>query len=167
MARGQEAAFVQLYAQYHSRLLRLAIMLGRGDDYLAQDAVQAAFVIAAAKLRAVEGADHLWNWLAQIVRQQIVKADRRQPVDGFAGIEELSVLTGRETDSRLEEIVDAALQALEPDERVIIERFYFDRLSHKQLAEELQVTTKAVSSRLERARAKLRALINQQLSHEA
>jgi RNA polymerase sigma factor (sigma-70 family) len=53
------------------------------------------------------------------------------------------------------------------DEREMVEWFYFDRLSHKEIAERLDATPKAVSSRLERARAKLRAAIAQRLSHEA
>ncbi|MBU6410833.1 MAG: sigma-70 family RNA polymerase sigma factor, partial [Verrucomicrobia bacterium] len=71
-----------------------------------------------------------------------------------------------ETDSALEENLDAALRAMEPEERQLIQRFYFDRLSHKEMAHELNVTPKAVSSRLERARAKLRSALIRRLSHE-
>jgi DNA-directed RNA polymerase specialized sigma24 family protein len=39
-------------------------------------------------------------------------------------------------------------------------------LSHQEIAGQLNTTPKAVSSRLERARAKLRSLITRRLSHE-
>ena len=69
-------------------------------------------------------------------------------------------------DSVLEENLDAALQSMETEERRLIELFYFDRLSHQEIAEQLNTTPKAVSSRLERAREKLRSLIARRLSHE-
>jgi RNA polymerase sigma-70 factor (ECF subfamily) len=71
-----------------------------------------------------------------------------------------------ESDRQLEEILDTALASLDPEERQIIERFYFDQLSHKEIAEQLNITPKAVSSRLERARAGLRSFIAKQLSYE-
>ncbi len=55
VARGDEAAFRELYERYQGRLLRLALVLARGDEALAQDAVQAAFIMAAKKLRRAEG----------------------------------------------------------------------------------------------------------------
>jgi RNA polymerase sigma factor (sigma-70 family) len=70
------------------------------------------------------------------------------------------------SDSTLENCLDAALLAMDPDDRKLIERFYFDRLSQKELGEQLDITPKAVSSRLERAREKLRQLIAKNLSHE-
>jgi RNA polymerase sigma factor (sigma-70 family) len=73
---------------------------------------------------------------------------------------------GVESDSVLEENLDAALLEMDPEERELIEWFYFDRLSHKEIAEHLNATPKAVSSRLERSRAKLRSLITRRLSHE-
>jgi RNA polymerase sigma factor (sigma-70 family) len=72
----------------------------------------------------------------------------------------------RELDSVLEENLDAALQTMEPEERQLIESFYFDGLSHKEIAAQLGATPKAVSGRLERARARLRSLLTRTLSHE-
>lgn len=168
IARGDDATFEQLYERYHRRLLRLALMLGRGDESLAQEAVQGTFIVAAGKLRRVDSEAHLWNWLAQVARQQIARACRQRKDDAtVVSTEELSgIAMTAESDRQLEEILDAALASLDPEERQIIERFYFDRLSHKEMAEQLDITPKAVSSRLERARTNLRSLISKKLSHE-
>ena len=72
----------------------------------------------------------------------------------------------RELDSLLEEKLEAALGAMEPDERQLLEWFYFDHVSHKEIAARLGATPKAVSSRLERARARLRSQLTTLLSHE-
>jgi RNA polymerase sigma factor (sigma-70 family) len=62
-------------------------------------------------------------------------------------------------DHELEEKLDAALLSMQDLERQLIEWFYFDGLSHKEIAGRLSATPKSVSSRLERARAKLRGLL--------
>ena len=166
--RGDDAAFEQLYERYHRRLLRLALVLARGDELLAHDAVQGTFITAAQKLCRIDGEEHLWNWLAQVARQQIARACRNRKRD--AAVVNQDELSGRamaeESDTRLEEILDAALAALDLEERQIIERFYFDRLSQKEIAEQLKITPKAVSNRLERARAKLRLFVAKKLSYE-
>ncbi|HXR08299.1 MAG TPA: hypothetical protein VN765_13265, partial [Candidatus Acidoferrum sp.] len=51
LAKGDEAAFNQLYDRYHRRLFRLALALGHGDETLAYDAAQSALLTAAAKLK--------------------------------------------------------------------------------------------------------------------
>ncbi|HEX3625126.1 MAG TPA: sigma-70 family RNA polymerase sigma factor [Verrucomicrobiae bacterium] len=167
ITRGDDGAFEQLYERYHRRLLRLALVLGRGDESLAHDAVQGAFIIAAKKLRRIDGEAHLWNWLAQIARQQIARACRERK--HHAPTVSADVLSGHavvvESDTQLEEILDTSLTSLDPEERQIIELFYFDELSQKEIAERLATTPKAVSGRLERARARLRLVIGKNL-HE-
>lgn len=168
IGRGDEAAFRELYDNYRERLFRFALVLARGDDSLAQEAVQSAFVVAARKLRRLETREHLWNWLARVTRQQLAKARRQSQRDpAIVGVADLPELAGAgQADSLLEENLDAALLALTPEERQLVEWFYFDRLSHKEIAERLNATAKAVSSRLERARARLRGLLTERLSHE-
>jgi RNA polymerase sigma-70 factor (ECF subfamily) len=168
VARGDEAAFRELYDRYQGRLFRFALVLSQGDELLAGDTLQSVFVTAASKLRAVQSEEHLWNWLARIARQHLAKAWRQRRHESsllpLADLPESPDL--READSMLEQGLDAALQALEPPERELIEWFYFDGLSHKDIAERLDATSKAVSSRLERARARLRSLLARTLAHE-
>jgi len=68
VARGEEAAFAELYDRYQGRLFRLTLALSRGDESLARETVQSAFLTAAAKLRKMESDEHLWNWLANVAR---------------------------------------------------------------------------------------------------
>lgn len=168
MVRGDETAFRQLYDRYHQRLFRFALVLGRGDEPLARDTVQSVFVTAAAKLRRVESENHLWNWLARVARQHLARSWRRQQRDssviGLADLPEWPDAV--EPDSLLEENLDAALLMMTLEEQQLIESFYFDGLSQKEIAERLETTPKAVSSQLERARTKLRSLIQKKLSHE-
>jgi RNA polymerase sigma-70 factor (ECF subfamily) len=168
IGRGDEAAFRTLYERYHARLFRLALVLSHGDESLSQDAVQSVFVAAARKLRHADGEEHLWNWLARVARQHLAKSWREhQRGPKIVTLETLPDAPAlAEPDSVLEEVLDAALNAIDAEDRQLIEYFYFDRLSQKEIATHLGTTPKAVSSRLERAREKLRTLIKRRLSHE-
>jgi RNA polymerase sigma-70 factor (ECF subfamily) len=169
VARGDEAAFRELYDRYHQRLLRFVLVLSRGDELLADETVQSAFVTTAAKLGRLESEEHLWNWLARVARQQLAKTWRqRQRDSAVVAVADLpEPALPQEPDSMLEENLDAALLNMSAEDRELIEWFYFDRRSHEEIAERLSTTAKAVSSRLERARAKLRSLLTQRLSNES
>lgn len=168
VARGDESAFRQLYDRYHARLLRMVVVLSGGDQAVAHEVVQFVMLTAAKKLRQIESENHLWHWLARVAHQQLAKAWRhrhREPT--LVSLAEVSEFVGEvEPDTVLEESLDAALLMLAPDERQTVEWFYFDGLSQKEIAERLATTPKAVSSRLERARAKLRSALTRILSHE-
>ena len=168
VARGDEAAFRELYDHYHNRLFRLAAVLTHGDEALAHEIVQSTMLTAARKLKPVESEAHLWNWLARVTHQHLAKVWRhRQRMPTLVELAELPEATAPEgPDSLLEENLDGALLELETEDRQMVEWFYFDGLSHKDIAERQGATPKAVSSRLERARAKLRLLINRRMRHE-
>jgi RNA polymerase sigma-70 factor (ECF subfamily) len=167
VARGDEMAFRKFYERYHQRLFRFALVLARGDEALAHDAVQSAFITAAKKLRGVESEEHLWNWLARVARQHLAKTWRQRQRDAaVVGMAEPPDCPDVEPDLFLEESLDAALSVMDADERELVEWFYFDKLTHKEIARRLDTTPKSVSSRLERARAKLRAVMARKLSHE-
>jgi len=168
VARGDEAAFRDLYDRYHDRLFRLVLVLGRGDEPLAGEIVQSVMLTAAGKLRAVESEAHLWHWLARVARQHLAKAHRQQQRHAaLVSMAEPPDLTHTpEPEPVLAESLDAALTVLNGDEQHLIELFYHDELTHQDIATQLNTTAKAVSSRLERLRAKLRTLVLRKLSHE-
>src|SRR5881628_3319030 len=122
VARGDEGAFRELYDRYHKRLFRFALVLGGGDESLAQETVQSVFLTAAAKLRRAENEAHLWNWLARVTRQQLAKSWRQRQRDSalvsMAHLPEFA--DAHETDSVLEESLDAALLRMEPGDRELI-----------------------------------------------
>jgi RNA polymerase sigma-70 factor (ECF subfamily) len=164
LAKGDEAAFNQLYDRYHRRLFRLTLALGHGDETLAYDAAEAAFLTAAAKLKAVESEEHLWNWLARVARQYMSKdrrKQRRHPQP--ASLEDHPCpVEAAAAETALETSLDTALLSLEPADRQAVEWFYFDGLSHQEIATRAETTVKAVSSRLERARVKLRTFLRKE-----
>jgi len=169
VARGDEAAFRQLYDAYSDRVLRLAILLARGDVSLARDVTQTVWLVAARKMKPLESDAHLWNWLALVTRQQAARALRHAA--GHTGEVSLAEMPDypapADADTRLEECLHAAVQSLEAEDRRLIELFYFEHLSCDHIAGQRGTTAKAISSRLERARTRLRSLVQRILAHEA
>jgi RNA polymerase sigma-70 factor (ECF subfamily) len=169
VARGDEEAFRQLYDAYSDRVLRLAILLSRGDVSLARDVTQEVWLVAARKMKPLQSDAHLWNWLALVTRQQAARALRHAA--GRAGEVSLADMPDppapADADRLLEQCLDAAVQSLEAEDRQLIEWFYFEHLTCEHIAGQLGTTAKAISSRLERARAKLRSLVQRRLAHEA
>jgi RNA polymerase sigma-70 factor (ECF subfamily) len=167
--RGDEMAFQELYDRYQERLFRFGLVLAHGDEAMAGEMVQSVFIIAAGKLRAVESEQHLWNWLALVGRQQLKKMQKRRKKDtailDMAALPECSH-SDAIVEKKLEEVLDAALAELAPDDRQIVEWFYFDGLSHQQIADKTNGTAKAISSRLERTRVFLRCRVQRALSCE-
>src|ERR1051325_8482948 len=132
VAHGDEAAFQELYDSYRARLFRFALVVGRGDETLAHDTVQNVFVTAAAKLHGLESEEHFWNWLARVARQHLSKAwrqsRRESAVVPEADLADYPAVA--ESDPVLEQHLDAALLAMDIEDRQVIEWFYFDHLSH-------------------------------------
>ena len=168
VARGQEAAFQELYDGYHARLFRFVLVRSRGDEGLAHEVVQLTMLSAARKLKAVKTEEHLWNWLALVARQHLSKVWRRQRKDSALLPESdwANTPAQAEPDRLLEESLDGAISGLEAEDRQVVELFYYEGLSHKEIAERFASTPKAVSSRLERLRSKLRSIILKKLSDE-
>ncbi len=168
VAKGNAEAFQVLYDRYHGRLFRLVLVLSRGQETLSHDVVQQTMLTAADRLKSVESEAHLWNWLARVARQVLLKEWRRlrqEPmVMDDAALGEFPAPA--QPDTQLEETLDNALEKLAEPERRLIELFYLERASHAAIAEQLHTTPKAVSRRLERARTKLRAAFKHLLAHE-
>jgi RNA polymerase sigma-70 factor (ECF subfamily) len=166
VARGDEAAFEALYDLYHGRLMRFALVATHGDELLAAEIVQSTFLTAAASLKPVETAAHLWNWLALVTRQHLSKTLRtRKRSEATVPMPE-DWPEDSASEKILEQCLDKALLTLSPEDRQTIEWHYFENLSHKEIAQRLDLTPKAVSSRLERCRALLRSIINKAMRYE-
>jgi RNA polymerase sigma-70 factor (ECF subfamily) len=171
LARGEEDAWCQFHATYAPRLLRYLLVLTRGHEEAARDALQQTFIRAVRHMRRFATEPDLWRWLACLSRSAAHDLARRElrhqgllarwfrenPPDPAPDAAETA----------WEKAVQAALAALDPAERQLIERKYLEKETVQHIAAALAVTEKAVESRLVRARLSLRARVLSQLSHEA
>jgi RNA polymerase sigma-70 factor (ECF subfamily) len=170
LAEGDEAAFREFHAQYFDRLLRYHLLLARGDEHAARDALQETLTRVARKGRHFESEDAFWCWLAVIARSTAVDGGRRRQrywatLKRYTlGWMQSSSSSPEEnhSDSGLLERLDQGLATLEPADRQLVEAKY---LAGKSVRE-MSVSEKAIESRLLRLRRQLRESILRDLRHE-
>jgi RNA polymerase sigma-70 factor (ECF subfamily) len=160
LAAAEDDAFRQFQALYFDRLYRFLLVVARGDETQAREALQETLVRVARHARSFEGEDEFWNWLKAVGRNAARDAWRKQ--------RRYSSLLERFTRSRQPDspaaIQDGALAValeesvgeLEPDDRLLIEGKYLEGQTVRELSVQAGLTEKAVESRLLRLRRQLR-----------
>lgn len=162
LAAGDEEAFRRFHAEYFDRLLRYHLVLARGDEQAARDALQETLSRVARKTKQFACEHAFWNWLALLARCAAIDGGRRRQ-RYWAFLEKYAAswfqsLPASEPDheARLHELLDQGLGSLAPDERELIEAKYFSGATVRGLAQQAGLTEKAMESRLRRLRLRLR-----------
>jgi len=169
---GDESAYRTFYDLYHQRLFRYLLVLVRGDEDAAREALQSTFVRMAKHIRRFEVEGQFWNWLTVLARTAYADQHRKQSryhsfLDRFKSH---AILAGSNVeagaaDTHLLTELEYAIASLSPEERGLVERKYFGGESVRDIATTLQTSDKAVESRLTRVRQKLRESLLKSLKH--
>jgi RNA polymerase sigma-70 factor, ECF subfamily len=168
-----EAAYREFHATYFDRLLRYNLVLARGDENAAQEALQETLLRVVRHARRFDEEEIFWCWLTVLARSAAADIGRKQnrywrllasyasSLIGFS-----NATTSTDADAQLQMLLGTSLIELPPEERALIEGKYLRRASVRELASENGLTEKAVESRLLRARRLLREKILTKLRHE-
>lgn len=157
----RHAAFGELLRQYQAMAYATAYAI-LNDEPLAEEAVQEAFITAYQKLDQLREADAFPAWLKQIVRTMALRLVRgkRLPtasIDAAAEIPTPEAGPERKAEHHdLRECVLAAIRALPEHERSVVELFYMEGYSQREVAEVLTLPLTTVKKRLQYARRRLR-----------
>jgi RNA polymerase sigma-70 factor (ECF subfamily) len=172
MSRGDEAAFHEFYNLYFNRLLRYLIVVTNGQEEIAREAVQLTFVRVARHVRKFDSETAFWNWLAVLARHcavdELRKRNRRHNLLArfFLQRPAGADLNTDEAEETFLKFLEKGMVTLPEEERRLLERKYFTNETARGLAEEFQVTEKAMESRLLRIRRKLKTAILDRLKNE-
>lgn len=172
MARGDEEAYREFYQLYGHRLFRYLIVVTSGQEESAKDALQQTLLRLVRHIRRFDSEDEFWSWLTVLARS--AASDQRRKGLTY------QVLLGRffehanssgdrsepGFEGRLNDALEASLNALPEEHRQLLDLKYRARASVKDLAAQLKTTEKSVESRLVRLRQRLRADILAKLTHE-
>lgn len=162
LAAGEETAFREFHARYFDRLYQFLIVVARGQEHEAQEAVQQTLLRVLRYVRVFESEDVFWSWLKALARSAARDAGRKQ--QRYAVLLQQFALRWRDfadeqfsdDDNRLSIVLEESLKELPPDDRRLIEGKYLDATSVKVLSAHTGLTEKAVESRLLRLRRQLR-----------
>src|SRR5262245_130758 len=168
---GDVQAFGELVRKYEGKIFRLAqhITQNRED---AEDVLQETFMKAYEHLDQFKGDSKFYTWIVRIAVNQALMKLRRRKTDKSVSLDE-QIDTGEDTVVReiaawdedpeqrfsreeLGQILDTAIEGLEPLYRSVFVLRDIEELSTEETAEALGLSVPAVKSRLLRARLQLR-----------
>jgi RNA polymerase sigma factor (sigma-70 family) len=161
IARGDEAAFNLFYAEYSPRVFRLLIVVTGGDEELSLELHQHVMIKAAQRLKVFETEAELWAWLAQVARNRWKDVWRKRMREARAHdslplpLEKAELVFPSPWVDQLE----GALEALPAPERELVESFYFEEVSQKDLARSSGRSVKAIQCALARVRRRLKEIL--------
>jgi RNA polymerase sigma-70 factor, ECF subfamily len=150
---GAESIVLRYYEDVYRYAYRLA---GNGDD--ASDLAQQTYLQAGRRLHQLREIERCKSWLLAIVRTCFLKSiQRRRPALATDIDLEVRQLSAAETESQIDcEGIELALSELPESDRVILLMFYFEELSYKEIALQLDIPIGTVMSRLSRAKQRMR-----------
>jgi RNA polymerase sigma-70 factor (ECF subfamily) len=144
-----------LVLAHHAAVYRYAFRLA-GTAADAEDLAQQTFLIAQQKLHQLRETERASGWLFAITRTSYLKSlAKRMPAtcDGDLADTPAPCREILEIDSQE---LQQVLAELPPELRLTLVMFYFEELSYKEIAQELEIPIGTVMSRLSRAKQRLR-----------
>lgn len=170
-AEGNHAAFAALVERYQQVAFRAAWLITR-DAQDAEDVAQEAFVRAYRQLQTVRPGEPLRPWLLRIVQNQALNTvrsrNRRSGLLGrFAAIAPRSAPAPHAEVAATEQSAQvlAAIARLSPDDQKVLHLRYFLDLPEREIAAAIGRPPGTVKSRLHRASARLRAVVEREFPH--
>ena len=157
-AAGDEIAFQHIIAAHHEDMRRVCQAIS-GDRAIADEAVQAAWLVAWKKLGKVHGPDQLRPWLVSVAvneaKKLMSKRQRRAELEATA---DASDEPGGVDPATGVAMVDlrAALSRLEPDDAALLAMRFVAGFDSNELAAATGISPSGTRSRIERALKRLR-----------
>ena len=153
---GEAAAWNELVERFSRYVYAIAVRAYRLAEHDAEDVFQEVFARAYERLGSLRDDEAIRPWLAQLTRNACVDrlraSAREHPAEDPAA---------EETDSTLEQLDEAldvhvGLESLSPDCREILDRFFCQDESYRDIGERLGLPGGTIASRISRCLGKLR-----------
>jgi RNA polymerase sigma-70 factor (ECF subfamily) len=164
---GDEQAFRTFHELYFNRLYQFLIIVARGNEAEARDALQETLLRVVRYVRKFDDEDAFWSWLKVVARSAARDAGRKQHryfnlLQKFALHSEAQPPAQTESHS-LSDLLEESLEQLPPRDRELLKAKYLEGASVRELASHAGLTEKAVESLLLRLRQRIREFILQKL----
>ncbi len=179
-AAGNEAAWEQFLNRYRTVLYGAAHKSAK-DDATARERADSIYADLygvsdagrerASKLLYYSGRGSLEGWLRTVVAQEFVNRYRKtrretsleEVMEGGAQFAAAAENHSGPLDSRLDEAAEAALHALDAEDRFVLAAYFLDGRTLAQIAKLLKVHESTISRRVEKTSLELRKRIRKQL----
>ncbi|MCA9115380.1 MAG: sigma-70 family RNA polymerase sigma factor [Planctomycetaceae bacterium] len=153
---GKTVSLPELVEQHYVPLYRYACRLS-GSTADAEDLTQQTFLTAQKKLDQLRSDEGARSWLFTILRNLFLRSVRGAAGRGVISLDQVAepveAAPATEIDS---EQLQAVLNEIAEEFRLPLLMFYFEELSYREIAEQLDIPIGTVMSRLARGRTWLR-----------
>ena len=158
-----KASFTAAARRYQNMVYRTALhTLGNPQD--ADDAVQEVFLRLFRHRGAFESGEHLRRWLLRVTvnySRDVLKSPWRKRRASWEEVPEVPVLDRPEQAALYREVM-----ALPEKYRTVLNLFYYEELSVREIGELLEVGDSTVTTRLARARRRLKERLGEDWQDE-
>ncbi|SEW54232.1 RNA polymerase sigma factor [Chitinophaga arvensicola] len=169
LAKGSEYAFTELFSRYRTKVYSVAFRFLRSQA-AAEEVVQDVFLKCWLKREALTEVKNLDAYLKTVTRNLVLNRFRKLANEAAAQ-QELSRrdIMVNDTDHLIldhqyQEIIQAALGQLPPQQREVYRLAKEEGLSHEAIAARMQISTVTVKSHMARALQSIRRYLNGSIS---
>jgi RNA polymerase sigma-70 factor, ECF subfamily len=151
----------ELVAEHHGAVYRYAFRLC-GQQCDAEDLTQQTYLAAFQNLHQLRERQHGRAWLFAILRNCFLRSRRKRVPLPATGLEiDVENIAADLPDEWIvdPERLQAALDDLPDEFKLVVLLFYFEGCSYREIAEKLSLPTGTVMSRLSRAKGRLRGAL--------
>lgn len=158
--RGDMHACEKIYRMYHVKAFTVAMRVCNNRE-LAQDVTQEAFINVFRRIKQYRGDSPFWGWLRRVVVNHAISALRKLPRHDAVELQEhMSPRNGDQDGMGQCMDLEQALQQLSDEDRMVVWLHDVEGYKHLEIARLVGKTESYSKTRLNRARARLRALIS-------
>jgi RNA polymerase sigma-70 factor (ECF subfamily) len=157
--RGQVSACERIFRAYQQPAYSVAYRICHCRE-TAQEITQESFITAFRKIRQFRGDAPFWGWLRRVVVNHAISTLRRGPREDAVELQDWhAAAAGEQEQVGLAMDLEAALGELDAGDRAVVWLHDVEGYGHQEIAELFGMTESFSKTRLSRARARLRLLL--------
>lgn len=158
--RGQMPACERIFRAYQQPAYSVAFRICQCRE-TAQEITQDAFITAFRKIRQFRGDAPFWGWLRRVVVNHAISTLRRGPRSELLEFQDYHAPDkGEQEQVGMAMDLEAALAQLDAEDRAVVWLHDVEGYAHQEIADLFGLTESFSKTRLSRARARLRQLLD-------
>jgi len=154
------------YKRLYPKIFRqICLRYANGDKEKANDFCQLGFIKVHQKMGMYDGSGSLEGWIQRIIKNTIIdelRKEKRSPKrkDVDFGYEDLGIedIPNEEPVFSMSDIKDA-MESLSPSYKKVFNMYYFENMSHQEIADELGISDGTSKSNLFKAKANVKSYL--------
>ena len=159
MRQLTDEKFEIMINKYHDLLVSIAYSYMR-DNFYAEDIAQESFIKLYRARKRFENEEHIKNWLIRVTINECLDTLKNKTNKLLIDNEYINNLSDTsDADKVKNEDIYSCICSLKDEYKTIIILYYYDNYSLKEIANILKISESNASSRLVRARGKLKRII--------